>query len=923
MPCGMIFVNSAGSGGAGMLFGYNESAMNRSSSPIHKTVADLARQWDTDLQRGLSPPQARRRLAHYGRNLIARGKRVSIAELLLRQVRNIIVLLLLLAAGISFFLGDTLEGLAILAVVVLNTLFGFITEYRAEKSVEALQQMVKTTAKVLRGGRLRQISAEEVVPGDIMIFEEGDLITADGRLFEADNLAVDESLLTGESKPAGKHIDTIPDEVPLAECRNMVFMGTAVTRGNGAAVVVATGTTTEVGKISDMLATTKDEPSPLEKRLERTGRFLVVLTLAIAAIVAGTGIIGGLPPAEMLKTGIALAIAAVPEGLPAVATVTLAIGMWRMARHRALVKSLPAVETLGSTTIICTDKTGTLTENQMTLQEIVLPDRRIRIEGTGYTPTGMFLETDHPVDITTDEDLINFLRAAALCSNADLSQENEKWILIGDPTEGALIAAARKAGLERNALTAGGWQRKEELPFDPDLRYMAVRYATPEKGEIIYLKGAPETVLNLCSTLRNKGAEAPLTDAIRRAVLRENGALAASGLRVLGVAQKTLPSAGPLAETATFGLTFLGLAGILDPPRPDVAPAIGMARSAGIRTIMLTGDQADTALAIARRVGIGDENVISGPELARLSTAELQKTLRTCSIYARISPRNKLDIIAALKADNQIAAMTGDGVNDAPALKKADIGVAMGQRGTGVAKEAADMVLLDDRFATILEAVRQGRMIFDNIHKFIHYLFSCNLSEILIIFLCILMGLPAPLAALQILWLNLVTDVFPALAMGFETPETDLMVRPPRNPSESLINSRFKWRIATQALVITSGPLIAFAFTVHRGMGLSGCRTVAFMTLALGQLLHVFNVRRKNGLGFDASLLRAPYLWAACVITLALQLLAVYTPALQRVLHTVPMTVPMWTITMLGAVGPVLALQIYAGLHRVPWRKCA
>lgn len=579
--------------------------MNDSSPASHQSAAQIARQLDVDVQRGLSMQQAKRRLARYGRNLIARGNPISAWKIVLRQIRNIIVLLLLTAAGISFFLGDILEGLAVLAVVALNTLFGFITEYRAEKSVEALQQMVKTTAKVLRGGRLRQIAAEEVVPGDILVFEEGDLVTADARLIEADNLAVDEALLTGESKPTSKNLTIIVGEVALADCRNMVFMGTAVTRGNGAAVVVATGTATEVGKISDMLATTEEEPSPLEERLERTGRFLVVLTLAITAVVAGTGILGGRPWAEMLKTGIALAIAAVPEGLPAVATVTLAIGMWRMARHRALVKSLPAVETLGSTTVICTDKTGTLTENQMTLQEIVLPDRHIRIEGTGYAPEGRFLEAETPIDAAQDENLSRFLRTGTLCSNATLANEKGQWSVIGDPTEGALVAAAHKAGLDRDALAQAGWQRRDELPFDSDARFMAVRCSAPENGEVIYLKGAPDVVLIRCDTMRQGDTDQPLDEPARQALLQENSRMAAHGLRVLGLAYKVSPPDGALQELTTGGLTFLGLAGIVDPPRPDVAGAIAMARAAGIRTIMITGDQADTALAIARRVGIG------------------------------------------------------------------------------------------------------------------------------------------------------------------------------------------------------------------------------------------------------------------------------------------------------------------------------
>ena len=593
--------------------------------------------------------------------------------------------------------------------------------------------------------------------------------------------------------------------------------------------------------------------------------------------------------------------------------------MWRMARHRALVKSLPAVETLGSTTIICTDKTGTLTENQMTLQEIMLPNRHIRVEGTGYAPEGRFLEAETPIDAPQDENLCRFLRTGALCSNATLSHENGRWSLIGDPTEGALVTAAHKAGLDPDAMVQAGWQRRDELPFDSDARFMAVRCATPENGEVIYLKGSPDVVLDRCVTMRQGDIDQPLDEPAREALLQENSRMAALGLRVLGLAYKVSPSEGPLREVASGELIFLGLAGIVDPPRPDVAGAIDMARAAGIRTIMITGDQADTALAIARRVGIGNENETAtcGPELTRMSTGELTNRLRQCSVFARISPRHKLDIVAALKADNHVVAMTGDGVNDAPALKKADIGVAMGQRGTSVARQAANMVLLDDRFATILEAVRQGRVIFDNIHKFIHYLLSCNLSEILIIFFCIVLGLPTPLVALQILWLNLVTDVFPALAMGFESPENDLMARPPRNPSEGLITTRLKLRIVIEGLVITLGPLTVFLFSVRQGFPLAESRTVAFMTLALGQLLHVFNVRRKNGLGFDTSLSRAPFLWGAFAMVLFLQLLAVYMPGLQRVLHTTAMTHDMWKFTLIGATAPVVLLQIVALIRRM------
>ncbi|MFO7815211.1 MAG: cation-transporting P-type ATPase [Halanaerobiales bacterium] len=873
---------------------------------------------DVNNKEGLSQSKADQRLKESGPNTLKKGSQISPWAILLSQFKNIIVILLIIASSISFFIGDTIEGIAILAVIIINALFGFITEYRAEKSVEELKKMVTTEAKVLRGGKIKEINSENVVPGDILIIEEGDRVTADGRLLEADNLSLDESALTGESKPVNKHTEKIEDDVPLAETKNMIYMGTAVTRGNGIAVVTETGEKTQMGEISELLSKTVDEKTPLEEKLDQLGKSLIVITLVLAGIVSLLGIINGREIIEMLKTGIALAIAAVPEGLPAVATITLAIGMRIMAKHNALVKSLPAVETLGSTTVICTDKTGTLTENQMTVNQIFLNDKNIEVTGTGYKPEGKFKENNEVLDIEHNEDLQLFLKAATLSSNAAISKEDDLWKVVGDPTEGALVAAANKAGISKIEMEEKDYIRTDEIPFTSEQKFMAVSYTEPKDKEYIYFKGAPSVVLDKCDKYQNNNSIEDLDEIAKEKFTDINHKLGRAGLRILGVAYKEKEEED-INKDIEKNLIFLGFAGIMDPPRADVKESIATAKNAGVRTLMITGDQSDTAYAIGKRIGINDETQtpITGSQLKKFKIEELKEKIKNNSIFARVSPKDKLDIIDALNGNNEVTAMTGDGVNDAPALKKADIGVSMGQRGTAVAKEASDMVLLDDRFGTIVDAIKQGRVIFDNIQKFIHFLFSCNLSEIMFIFLGILFQLPTPLLALQILWLNLVTDVFPALVMAWEEPEDNIMNKPPRNPDKAILTNKFKIKIGIQGFILTLGPLLTYMYALNH-FSLTESRTIGFMALAFVQLLHVFNVRRKNGLGIDKSLLKNKYLWGAMVITVLLQLLAVYTPFLQRVIQTTSLSLKMWYIVMLGAIGPVLLIQVYSFIrHRL------
>ncbi|MFP4457223.1 MAG: cation-translocating P-type ATPase [Clostridia bacterium] len=876
-----------------------------------ESYKDVEEQLNTDTSNGLSDKEAEERLKKHGKNEITVQKRISALEIFISQFKDIIMLLLFTAAAISFFMGDTVEAIAILVVVLLTAGFGFITEYNAEKSVEELQKMITPQAKVLRHGEVIKIEAENIVPGDVLVVEEGDRVTADGRLYEAENLYINEAMLTGESEPVSKNKKQINDDgkVVVADRINMVYTGTTVTRGNGKAIVTATGKDTEMGNISQMLQETNQEETPLEKQLDKTGKFLIEVTFAITIIVAIAGVLRGHPFIEMLKTAIALAIAAVPEGLPAVATITLAVGMKQMAKKKAILKSLPAVETLGSTTVICTDKTGTLTESQMTLKQIILPDRDIEVSGTGYKPEGSFSENDKKINVSEDDTLKGFLQAGSLASNASLVEE-DGWKVVGDPTEGALKVAAFKAGIEEE-LMSDSFERIDEIPFDSDRKYMAV--SVDHNGdELVYLKGAPKVVLDLCQKINVNDEIISLEKDKREKLLERNVEIANQGLRVLAIAYKDRQSK-QLSEDIESDLIFLGFAGILDPPREDVLESIKEAQKAGIKIIMITGDQKETAKAIAQKVGIegADEEVLTGVEIDDLSQSELLEKLKNVSIFARVSPKNKLEIVKALNKAKEITAMTGDGVNDAPALKRADIGVAMGDRGTAVAKEASEMILLDDKFSTIIEAIRQGRVIFDNIQKFIHYLLSCNLSEIILIFSSILVGLPTPLLAIQILWLNLITDVFPALALAWEVEEDNVMERNPRDPNEPIINQNYKYKIILQGLVITLGPLITYWVALNSGYATQESRTIALMTLAFVQLLHVFDVRRKNGLGFDKTMFANKYLWGAIVLTIGLQFLAVYVPLLQSVLYTVAMDINMWIYVIIGSAAPVILMQLY------------
>ncbi len=842
---------------------------------------------------GLDRGAAAERRRRFGPNTLRGVQPKRAAAILLDQFRSLIVLLLAVAAALSFVFGDWIEGFAVVGVLVLNALIGFFTELRAVRSMEALRRLGRVSAKVRRDGRALRIPAGEVVPGDILLLEGGDVLAADARITSAATLEADESMLTGESVPVSKNPDPAGAGAPLAERGCMLFKGTAVTRGAGEAVVTATGMRTEVGRISRLVAEAEDETTPLEKRLAALGRRLVGVTLAVAALAALAGIAAGKEVLLMVETGIALAVAAIPEGLPVVATMALARGMRRMARRNALVNRLSSVETLGATSVICTDKTGTLTENRMTVERVATDGGLALLGGARGGPPG--------------EPVRRVLEIGALCNNAALAVEGEgDDHTLGDPLEVALLRAARDAGIDPAALRAAA-PREREVAFDSDTKMMATFHRTGA-GQRVAVKGAAEPVLEAC-TRRYEGASVvALSGGEREQWLQANRDMASGGLRVIAAAENPDAAAGgePYRE-----LVFAGLLGLLDPPREDVREALARCREAGVTVVMATGDQAATALNVARVLDLAggrEPRALSGRDLGEAGSPSGagQEAIRAVRVFARVSPAQKLDIIAAHQAAGAVIAMTGDGVNDAPALKQADIGIAMGLRGTEVAREAADMVLQDDAFSTIVAAIEEGRAIFGNIRKLVLFLMACNLSEIFVVGLASAVNAPLPIRPIQILFLNLVTDVFPALALGMGEADPAAMRQPPRPAGEPVLARRHWLAAALYGGLITVGTLGAFAAALLRfRASVPEAVTIAFLVLAFSQLWMVFNLRDR-GTGFLRNdITRNRYVWGAVALCAALLVAAVHVPPFARVLSLTPP----------GARGWALAL----GASLVPW----
>lgn len=876
---------------------------------FNETTEEVLTRLQVAPDRGLDEREAGRRRALTGPNILAERPPKRITAILLDQVRNLIVWLLMFAAGVSLALEEWLQSAAILVVILINTAIGFTTEFRATRSMESLRRIARVHTTVLREGKVVSVPAEALVPGDIVVLEAGDVITADLRLIEGSKLQCDESTLSGESLPVAKQTGAIENEVPLFERNNMAFKGSAITRGSGQGVVVATGSRTELGQIATLAEEAAAEASPLERRLARLSAQLLWVTLALTVFIVGVGVITGKDPILMLHTGIALAVAAIPEGLPIVATLALARGMWRMARRNVLIERLAAVETLGATTLIFTDKTGTLTENRMTVCEIVLASGaeggRVSISGGTLQRNGATVSLDeNPV-------LSRVLEVAVLCSNATLDagsrdeSKNEFAEGTGDPMEVALLSAGASAGLDRGALLKSRPEVHEEA-FDPEIKMMATTHAQPGGAYFVAVKGAPEVVLSHATRGLTGTDTTPLSNAERGYWQQENTRLAAQGIRVLGIAMKETddPEAPPYSD-----LTFLGLVGLLDPPRADVGEAVESCKQAGIDVVMVTGDQAATAQTIARAVGIMP---------ARRSQDSYQPDgHRTTKVHARVSPKQKLDLIADAQAQGHVVAMTGDGVNDAPALRKADIGIAMGLRGTQVAREASDMVLRDDAFSSIVAAVEQGRIIFGNIRKFVVYLLSCNLSEVLVVFIATISGLPLPLLPLQILFLNMVTDVFPAFALGAGEGEAEAMDRPPRDPKEAIL-ARQQWiAIAAHGISITTSVLTAFGLSLYwLEVPEPQAVTTAFLTLALAQLWHVFNMRDAGSVFLRNEITRNPMVWGALALCCGLLAAAVYLPGLSNVLEIAPLSGRSWLLVGGLSLAPTIFGQLVLSLKR-------
>ena len=900
----------------------------RPGVPYQQRVEDVLAALATDARRGLSEDEARVRLQRHGRNELTADAPVPAWRKFLAQFEETLVILLLLAtaisAGLWLYERDSplpYEAIAICAVVLLNAVMGYVQESRAESAVAALRQTAAAHAHVIRDARVRSVPATDLVPGDIILVEEGDTIPADARIIQTTSLQTGEAALTGESLPVSKDVAAISGDMGLGDRDNMVFSGTAVTYGRGHAVVVATGMKTEMGRIAGMLKEAPTETTPLQKELDRLGKMLGAVVAVIAIVMTATIIVvqdvtGVSALFDVLILGVALAVAAVPEGLPAVVTAVLSIGVQRLARRNAIVRHLRAVETLGSANIIASDKTGTLTKNEMTVREVATASGRVLFGGTGYAPQGaVSREGGDAIDGALRLELDRALAVADRANNAVLQEREGRWTILGDPTEGALIVAARKAGLQAEALSTR-FERVGEVPFSSERKLMSTVHTDADRLErvLVFTKGAPDVLLTRCTAELVGEGRRPLSDERRREILDTNDALAARALRTLGMAFRSAPAGAledeELDERIERDLVFAGLIGMIDPPRDEARDAVARAKGAGIRLLMITGDHPKTAAVIANELGIaGETRAVTGAEIRTMSDDVLAQTLSTVSVYARVNPEDKLRIVKGLQRQGAIVAMTGDGVNDAPALKAADIGLAMGIAGTDVSKQAADMVLADDNFASIVAAVEEGRAIFSNIRKFLRYLLSSNIGEVLTMFFGVILakviGLQAagaavvlPLLATQLLWINLVTDGAPALALGVDPADRGLMNEPPRPKHEGVITRRMWFNIFGVGIVMAAGTLFVLDASLPGGLvagsgDIRYAQTMAFTTLMLGQLFNVFNARSDERSAFDGFFSNG-WLWAAVGLSLMLHVAVIYIPFLQRAFSTEGLTALDW-----------------------------
>jgi Ca2+-transporting ATPase len=875
---------------------------------VQQTMSDLGTS-----ELGLTPEEADRRLREHGPNELPKAQRITPWMILLEQFQNVLIIILLIAVTLSAFLGEVLESVVIAVIVLFAILLGFVQEYRAERAMEALRAMAAPLAKLIREGREVEIPSREVVPGDLLLLSAGDRIAADARLIESANLKVNEAALTGESVPVDKCIDTLEDEtLAVGDRLNLVYSGTDVTYGRAKAIVVETGADTEFGRITGMLQRVEESRTPLQQNLDRVGRVLAVAAGVVVVMIAGLGVMRGEPLLEMFIFGVALAVAVVPEALPAVVTISLAIGVQRMVKRNALVRRLPTVETLGSTAVICSDKTGTLTRDEMTVREIWVAGALVTVSGSGYEPVGELTAGEEKAARGEALDLL--LRGGALACDAHLEREEEGWRLHGDPTEGALVVAAAKAGHEKKALESSE-PRIDEIPFSSERKRMTTLHRT-EAGTVAYSKGAAEVVLDGCTERLTADGPVPLDGEGRGEIERIASSMAEKALRVLAVAYKP----GAKRETAEEGMVFLGLVGMIDPPRSEARDAIAMCEQAGIKPIMITGDHPQTAQAIARELGILREGgVVVGRELDAMSDEDLEQAVADIAVYARVSPEHKLRVITAWQKLGRVVSMTGDGVNDAPALKKADIGVAMGISGTDVSREAADMTLTDDNFASIVGAVEEGRGIFSNIKKYLMYLLSSNIGEIGLMAGATLAGLPLPLSAVQILYVNLATDGLPALALAVDPPEDGLMRRQPRDPRTGIFTPPVVLLMLVGGVWSTAVNIGLFTWALESGRSLSHAMTLTFLSLVLIQFFKAYSFRsdRESTLHrtFANKWLNLAILWELLLLSLI-----IYVPVLEVAFGTYDLSMDDWllVVSVAATVVPVLDLAKWLIRRVVP-----
>lgn len=876
------------------------------------TQEEVEKALNTNFHQGLTDEEMKRRVQEFGYNELKQGEKQSALLIFFSQFKDFLVMVLLVAVLLSAFLGEYIDAITIFVIVILNAFLGFFEERKAEKALDALKKLSAPQVKVLRNGEWIKAPSKELVPGDVIRFSSGDRIGADVRIIEATSLEIEESPLTGESIPVEKSAEPLFEENHgIGDLKNMAFMGTLVTRGNGIGVVVATGTKTEMGKISNLIEGAETIETPLQRRLTQLGKVLIAVAILLTLLVVIVGIIQGRELYTMFLIGVSLAVAAIPEGLPAIVTVVLSLGVQRMIKQNAIVRKLPAVETLGTATVICSDKTGTMTQNKMTVTHLWVSGTTTTVDGIGYAAEGKFYRNGLPIEITQEKSLLHMLKYGMLCNHASIKKQDKQYVLDGAPTEGALLVCAMKAGFEREQLLKE-YTIVQEFPFDSTRKMMSMIIENREGRQFVVAKGAPDVLTNVCCSIIWNEKEEAFTPKFKNIVQSAIDDLGSQALRTIAIAYKEIPTGTQNIneKEAEKDLIFLGLEGMIDPPRPEVKQAVEECKAAGIKTVMITGDHLVTAKAIASELGILNESskCIDGKTLSKMTVEELEKIVEDVSVFARVSPEHKLKIVKAFQRKGHVVAMTGDGVNDAPAIKTADIGIAMGITGTEVAKESSALILLDDHFATIKSAIKEGRNIYENIRKFIRYLLASNVGEILVMLFAILLALPLPLVPIHILWVNLITDGLPAMALGIDQPEDDVMKRKPRNPKEGVFARGLGWKIVSRGLMIGIVTLLAFMYANHQQPNeLIYAQTVAFSTLVLAQLIHVFDCRSEHSI-YSRNPFENLFLVGAVASSLILMLLVIYLPPFQTIFHTVSIKMTDWMIILVLSGMPTFLL---------------